>query len=85
MKSARVNDQVRHEMKRKGGLVMANQEAANLLVNLQNAASELAALRGASYVKTYLQQRYGVSSPEELSSCDFDQAFDDLYYMTNDP
>lgn len=64
---------------------MTKKESDNLLINIQNTAATLASVKGSSYVTNYLQLRYGVKYPEELSPCDYDQVFDDLDYMANDP
>lgn len=52
--------------------------------NLQNAAREACKQNGSEIVTRYLQQHYGVSSLEDLSTTDYDQAFDDLDLMASD-
>ncbi len=52
--------------------------------NLQNAARDACNQSGTEIVTRYLQQHYGVSSVDDLSPTDYDQAFDDLDLMASD-
>ena len=52
--------------------------------NLQNAAQEACMQNSADIVTRYLQQHYGVSSLEELSTTDYERVFDDLDFMASD-
>jgi hypothetical protein len=59
-------------------------EKRNWMDNLQNAARDACNQNGTEIVTRYLQQHYGVSSVEDLSPTDYDQAFDDLDLMASD-
>lgn len=56
----------------------------NLRINIENTAAELASYIGSKTVQLYLQQHFGVSSPNQLASSDLDRAFDDLYFMLSE-
>lgn len=51
---------------------------------LQNTAQAACNQHGNEAVTRYLQEHFGVSSVEELSSTDYDRAFDDLDVMASD-
>lgn len=59
-------------------------EKRNWLDNLQDAAREACKQNGVDIVTRYLQQHYGVSSLEKLSTTDYDRVFDDLDLMASD-
>ena len=70
------------------GTATANVQFQNIAINsgfnLQNAAREACKQNGSEIVTRYLQQHYGVSSLEDLSTTDYVQAFDDLDLMASD-
>ena len=63
--------------------MMTRFERENWLCNIQNTASEVAALYGSETV-TYVLQKYGASSIESLNPVYYSEIFDELDYMTTD-
>ena len=53
------------------------------IINLENAAAEVAALLGKETVR-HILQKYGARSIEDLSPCHYSEAFDELDFMAND-
>ena len=53
------------------------------IINLENAAAEVAVLLGQETVQHVLQ-KYGARSIDDLSPCYYSEAFDELDFMAND-
>ena len=53
------------------------------IINLENAAAEVATLWGKETVR-HIFQKYGAKSIEDLSPCHYSEAFDELDFMAND-
>lgn len=53
------------------------------IINLENAAAEVAALLGQETVR-HMLLKYGAGSIEDLSPCYYSEAFDELDFMAND-
>lgn len=53
------------------------------IINLENAATEVADLLGRETVR-HILQKYGARSIEDLSPCHYSEAFDELDFIAND-
>ena len=53
------------------------------IINLENAAADVAALLGKETVQ-HILQKYDAKSIEDLSPCYYSEVFDELDFMAND-
>ncbi len=53
------------------------------IINLENAAADVAALLGKETVQ-HILQKYDANSIDDLSPCYYSEVYDDLDFMAND-
>ena len=66
-----------------GGAAMQNSREEDLLISIQNTASEVADEYGDDVVKSVLR-RYNAASIEDLSPSDYEEVFGELYQIATD-
>ena len=62
---------------------MTKSDKENWIINIQNAANEVATLFGNDEV-THILKKYGASSIEYLSPCYYAEVFNELDFIAND-
>ena len=62
---------------------MRNSRKKNLLISIQNTASEVAGEYGDDVVKSVLE-RYNAASIEDLSPSNYEEVFGELYQIATD-
>jgi hypothetical protein len=62
---------------------MTKSDKENWIINIQNAANEVATLFGNDEV-THILKKYGASSIENLSPCYFTKVFDELDFRASE-